>query len=140
MIVLVDTPIWSFAYRRAKRTSREALAFDAWSELVRRQEAVLIGPVRQEVLCGFANTKQFETLRLTLRAFIDLRLVIEDYEHAAEFYDRCRQHGAQGSPTDFFSLQILLSGKSPSNSTPIPGSAPGPMSQYMPGGHPLSFP
>jgi predicted nucleic acid-binding protein len=76
--------------------------------LVRRQEALLIGPVRQEVLCGFSNTTRFEVLRATLRAFIDLPLVIEDYERAAEFYNRCRNQGIQGSSTDFLICAISL--------------------------------
>jgi len=68
----------------------------------------LIGPVRQEVLSGFANTTQFELLRSTLRAFIDLPLVAEDYEHAAELCNRCRQQGVQGSPTDFLICAVSL--------------------------------
>ncbi len=108
MTVLVDTPIWSFAYRRARRTAREELAFEAWRLLVRRQEAMLIGPVRQEVLSGFANTTRFELLRATLRAFLDLPIEIEDYEHAADLGNRCRRQGVQGSATDFLICAVSL--------------------------------
>jgi hypothetical protein len=69
---------------------------------------VLIGPVRQEVLSGFANAARFELLRATLRAFIDLPLVIEDFEQAADLHNHCRRHGVQGSPTDFLICAVSL--------------------------------
>lgn len=69
---------------------------------------MLIGPVRQERLSGFANTARFELLRATLCAFVDLPLVIEGFEQAADLHNRCREHGVQGSPTDFSICAVAL--------------------------------
>jgi predicted nucleic acid-binding protein len=106
--VLVDTPIWSLAYRRGKRVSHDETILNEWSTLVSRQNAVLIGPVRQEILSGFANTARFEILRATLRAFIDLPLTIDDFELAAGFDNLCRRKGIQGSPTDFLICAVSM--------------------------------
>jgi predicted nucleic acid-binding protein len=106
--ILVDTPVWSIAYRRAKRNLHDERVFDEWSTLVRQQEAAIIGPIRQEVLGGFANTARFELLRATLRAFIDLPLVVEDFEQAADLHNRCRRQGVQGSPADFLICAVSL--------------------------------
>ena len=108
MTVLVDTPIWSAAYRRGKYFARDKPVLDEWRTLVRRQEAMLIGPIRQEVLSGFASTTRFELLRATLRAFVDLPLIIEDFEQAADLHNRCRRQGVQGSPTDFLICAVSL--------------------------------
>lgn len=112
-MVLVDTPIWSIAYRRTKRTSREQRIFDDWCNLVRVQGAVLIGPVRQEVLSGFSSAERYGVLRMTLRAFEDLPVDIADYELAAHFHNDCRRRGVQGSPTDFLICAVAKRMDSP---------------------------
>lgn len=63
--------------------------------------AVLLGPIRQEVLSGVPSRQQYETLRNHLRAFPDLDLETADYEEAAAGFTACREHGIQGSNTDF---------------------------------------
>jgi predicted nucleic acid-binding protein len=108
LTVLVDTPIWSTAYRRAKPTAHDERVLDEWRKLVRRQDAMLIGPVRQEVLSGFARTARFELLRTTLRAFVDVPLVIDDFERAADLCNHCRSKGVQGSPTDYLICAVSL--------------------------------
>ena len=103
MMVLVDTPVWSLALRRRPdvlNTEEQRLA-DALTELVREGRAQLIGPVRQELLSGIREEKQFEKLRDYLRAFEDPRLESSDYEEAAQMHNECRRHGITGSPTDF---------------------------------------
>ena len=101
MSVVVDTPVWSFAYRRARRSILEQRAVDELGELIRQHQALLIGPVRQEVLSGVPDTSQFIKLRATLRAFTDVVMTTSDHELAAELHNLCRRKGVQGSPTDF---------------------------------------
>jgi predicted nucleic acid-binding protein len=103
MKVLVDTPIWSLAFRRKKTglNSQENILVAELTELIREDRAVLIGPIRQEILSGIASGSQFEKLRSKLRAFKDVKIIWEDYELAATFYNRCRQKGVQGSHIDF---------------------------------------
>jgi predicted nucleic acid-binding protein len=105
---LVDTPIWSFAYRRSKRTRREQLIVDELGELIAQQRAWIIGPVRQEVLSGFNESRQFIELRAVLRAFADVAIETIDYELAAELHNRCRRRGIQGSSTDLLLCAMAL--------------------------------
>lgn len=103
MKILVDTSTWSLAFRRKKGTR------DAWEnkslseiiELIREGRAVIIGPIRQEILSGISEESQFEELREKLKVFEDMQLTVEDYELAAKFFNQCRRKGVQGSHIDF---------------------------------------
>lgn len=99
MNVIVDTSVWSLALRRRRSpTAAEALEL---AELIREGRAGVVGPVRQELLSGVPDQRQYETLRNYLRAFPDEPLGSDDYEEAAAFFNRCRAKGVQGSNTDF---------------------------------------
>jgi hypothetical protein len=101
MTVLVDTPVWSCAYRRTKKSVREAPIIAELIDLIRREEAVLIGAIRQELLSGIDQAPHFEEVRTAMRGFVELPLRIEVYERAASFCNACRHKGIQGSPIDF---------------------------------------
>jgi hypothetical protein len=73
----------------------------------------MIGPVRQELLCGIRSQAQFRKLRDHLRAFPDLELTTRDYEAAAEFFNLCRGKGIQGSNTDFLICAVAARNKIP---------------------------
>jgi predicted nucleic acid-binding protein len=97
--VLVDSCVWSLALRR-RNLFLEPMVLEL-QHLVREDEACLLGAIRQEVLSGIRESSQFERLRKRLGAFPDLELVTPDHELAAEFFNRCRARGIQGSHTDF---------------------------------------
>ena len=99
MRVLVDTSVWSLALRRARPAPSPIV--DELAELVREGRAVIIGPIRQELLSGVKGAQQVNTLRDHLRAFPDLVLETADFEAAADGFNRCRAKGIQGSNTDF---------------------------------------
>jgi predicted nucleic acid-binding protein len=99
MNVLVDTSVWSLMLGR--RSSPATGAAKELELLIRDGRAELIGSVRQELLSGLKGAARFENLRQHLRAFPDVRLETEDYELAAEFCNRCRSRGVQGSTLDF---------------------------------------
>lgn len=102
MKVLVDTSIWSLALRRdAHPGAREAPEVSELRRLILARQAVIIGPIRQELLCGVRDRTQFKQLETHLAAFPDLELSTEDYVVAAQFYNLCRAKGIQGSNTDF---------------------------------------
>lgn len=105
--VIVDTSVWSASLRRTA-TARVAAEAAELVVLVREGRALLLGPVRQELLSGIRVPEQFKTLRRTLRAFPELRLVARDYEEAAECHNRCRSRGVQGSSTDFLLCAAAL--------------------------------
>ncbi|MDP3148810.1 MAG: PIN domain-containing protein [Ignavibacteria bacterium] len=99
MRYLVDTSIWSLAFRRNDRSYEQIIQL--LSELVDKKQAVLCGSVRQELLSGIKQPEQFRQLKLRLRHFKDLPVSTEDYELAAEFYNTCRSRGVQASNIDF---------------------------------------
>ena len=101
MKVLVDTTLWSLALRRQNRKPHEKELIDELSELVRELRAVLIGPVRQEVLSGISNPEHFDVVRQHLQALDDLPISGGDYEEAARMFNICRRIGVQGSHIDF---------------------------------------
>jgi predicted nucleic acid-binding protein len=98
MKVLVDTSVWSLAFRR--RSPGHA-AVDELRRLAAAGRAAIVGPIRQEVLSGIREPSTFERLRDRLRAFPDEPMPPEVYERAAEFFNVCRKKGVQGSNTDF---------------------------------------
>ena len=99
MSVIVDTPVWSAALRRPGGASTEEAA--ELETLVRAGRAILVGPVRQELLSGIRSAETFKRLRTALRAFPEFRLRTRDYEEAAACFNRCRARGVQGSNIDF---------------------------------------
>lgn len=104
MKVLVDTSVWSLALRRPQKaalSSEQQAIVAALADLMRDGRAVMMGAIRQELLCGIKTATQFEALRSMLTAFDDIALTQQDYEKAAEAFNTCRAHGIQGSNTDF---------------------------------------
>lgn len=115
MRVLVDTSIWSLALRRTETdlSRKEAHAVDLLKELIRDGCAVVIGPIRQEILSGIPDEAQFRKLKAKLRAFEDLGITSDDYELAAEFYNACRKRGVQGSHIDFLICAVAARNQLP---------------------------
>ena len=106
MMVLVDTCVWSQVLRRQK-VSEDHVAREL-QELICEMRVQMVGPVRQELLSGVRVKKQFLNLRDHLRAFPDLLLGAEDFETAAELFNRCRSKGVQGSNTDFLLCALSI--------------------------------
>jgi len=112
---LVDTSVWSLALRRTNTdlSRKEAHAVDLLKELIRDGCAVVIGPIRQEILSGIPDEAQFRKLKAKLRAFEDLGITSDDYELAAEFYNACRKTGVQGSHIDFLICAVAARNQLP---------------------------
>lgn len=64
MKVLVDTPIWSYALRT--RQTEYSYEIDQLESLIKDQRALIIGPIRQEILSGYSDFKKFEKLKKTV--------------------------------------------------------------------------
>ncbi|HYU08101.1 MAG TPA: PIN domain-containing protein [Gemmatimonadales bacterium] len=101
-MILIDTPIWSLALRRRSRdlNTGEKRHVREWERLVRAGTAHLIGPIRQELLSGVRDDRAWDRLRAALRPFPDLPVTTDDYERAAQFFNRCRSRGIVGSAID----------------------------------------
>ncbi len=111
MKVLVNTSVWSLALRRDRPADGPEVA--ELVELIGEVRVCMIGPVRQELLSGIKDQEQFRNLRDHLRAFPELEVTTRDYETAAEFFNRCRAKGIQGSNTDFLICAIAANKKIP---------------------------
>jgi predicted nucleic acid-binding protein len=115
MQVIVDTSVWSLVLRRSAVPAGAAqqAAVAALKDLIADARAMLIGPVRQELLCGIKDSAQFERLRSALAAFPDEVLSTQDYERAAQVFNICKAQGVQGSSTDFLICAVALERKLP---------------------------
>ena len=102
MIVLVDTTIWSLALRRRPQSlnDQEHLLVEEWARLVRSGEAVLIGPIRQEILSGIRSDRSFTAIQESLGDFRYLEIYPSDYDQAARFFNVCRANGITGTAVD----------------------------------------
>ena len=106
MNVLVDTSIWSLALRKVSGPDprvRQQLA-----DLIAGHRVQIIGPIRQELLSGIKDERQFEDLSGHLAAFPDIPVVADDYVLAAKFFNLCRKKGIQGSNTDFLICAVAI--------------------------------
>lgn len=108
MKVLVDTCIWSLALRRKLSDHNNIMIVNQLRDLIEQFRVQMIGPIRQEILSGISETEQFNKLRKYLTDFDDLPLNAHDFEKAAEFFNRCRKKGIQGSNTDFLICSVAI--------------------------------
>jgi len=106
--VLVDTSVWSLAFRKKEKTEIEIKLINYLSELVRDLRVVMIGPIRQEILSGISDEKKFVELQSKLSVFSDWSIETEDYELAAKYYNTCRKNGIQGSHIDYLICAVAF--------------------------------
>ena len=99
MNVIVDTSIWSRILRHKGQTQEKYA--ERLMQLIEEGRVVMLGPIRQEILSGIKEKKQFNLLTQHLTAFPDYQIITKDYEIAAEYFNICRAKGVQGSNTDF---------------------------------------
>ena len=104
--VLVDTSVWSLALRKKRPDSNDKNLLEYLSFLIRNRYAVMIGPIRQEILSGISDEDKFRELKKALKAFPDFEITIEDYEQAAAYYNICRSNGIQGSHIDYLICSV----------------------------------
>jgi len=97
--VLVDTCIWSLALRG--KSPRDISVSEELTRLIYSEKARIIGPIRQEVLSGYSDIKQYNKLKDKLMYFPNELILDDDYLSAARFSNLCRQKGVKGSHIDF---------------------------------------
>jgi predicted nucleic acid-binding protein len=111
MSVLIDTPVWSLALRRktTQLNREERQRVEEWKTLVSDGRAKLAGIIRQEVLSGIRDARDFERLRERLAAFDDVPADTTDHERAASYFNACRAKGV--TPTSFDVLICALAAR-----------------------------
>jgi len=111
MKIIVDTSTWSLALRRKRKQSFPEVKI--LESLIDNQRICMLGPIRQEILSGIKDSKQFVQLKDILSAFDDFPLTTKDYEKAAEFFNLCRSKGIQGSNTDYLICAVSSNNRFP---------------------------
>lgn len=111
MNVLVDTSVWSLAFRRKPKdlNAQEKSIVAELSELIVEGRARIIGLIRQELLSGIKSGAQYEKLRQMLRAFPDEAIHTPDHEVAANASNECRSKGVVVSVVDVLICSIAIS-------------------------------
>lgn len=105
MKVLIDTCVWSQVLRRKKQSSEFSQRL---AEFISDMQVAIIGPIRQELLSGISDHKQFSRLKTHLDAFEDISLKTAHFIKAAEFSNICRGNGIQGSTIDFLICSVAV--------------------------------
>ena len=106
MKVLVDTPIWSYSLRKHNKKYDAEISELAF--LIQYQRALILGPIRQEILSGYSDLRKFNKLKQKLSYFENTPIYDSDYELAAELCNKCRQKGIQGSHIDFLICAVAV--------------------------------
>ena len=106
MRVLVDTCVWSQVLRH-KNPNLELTK--KMKDLINDGRVCIIGPIRQELLSGIPDIRQFNQLKELLSSFEDISLKTEHFLKAAEFTNICRSKGIQGSTIDFLICAVAHS-------------------------------
>ncbi|OQB45845.1 MAG: tRNA(fMet)-specific endonuclease VapC [bacterium ADurb.Bin157] len=111
MKTLVDTCIWSSVLRRDRIANKDIEK--KLVELILNNDALIIGPIRQEILSGYSDLNKFKELKNKLEAFENLQIINQDYILAAEFSNECRKNGIQGGHIDFLICAVAARNKVP---------------------------
>ena len=111
MKAIVDTCVWSSVLRRDSSPNKDVEK--KLVSLILNNDALIIGPIRQEILSGYSNKKKFAELKERLSAFPNLEIIDQDYVTASEFSNECRKRGIQGSHTDFLICAVAYRNKVP---------------------------
>ncbi len=93
MKVLVDTCVWS---QILSHQSPSTELTKKLKDVIKDGRVSIIGPIRQELLSGISDKKQFNQLKELLSSFEDIQLKTGHFEKAAEFSNICRNKGIQG--------------------------------------------
>ena len=105
MSLLVDTSVWSLAFRRDGQPGMpEVVALRA--ALQGAEQVLTTGLVLQEVLQGFAGPKNREQLVERLSALAFLQPDKQDHMAAAEIRNVCRRRGIQIGTVDALLVQL----------------------------------
>jgi predicted nucleic acid-binding protein len=106
----VDTPVWSIGFRRRSQdlNSDEIRLKNALGELAEEGKALLIGPVRQELLSGLREQSQFNRMVRILQPFQGADIKTDDYENAARMSNLCTARGVANTSVDMLICAVAV--------------------------------
>ena len=111
MMTIVDTCVWSLAFRRrnaALLSESETALVAQLRSAIQSKEAAIIGPIRQEILSGIRDKATFELTRELLEPFPDEEIVAADYVASARLFNFCRDRGVECGPVDILMCAIAI--------------------------------
>jgi predicted nucleic acid-binding protein len=103
MRVIVDTCVWSLSLRRrsaAQLKTVEQQMVAQLREAIQDGNALIVGPIRQEILSGIRDKAQFAKTEELLDPFRDEDITASDYVEAARLFNLCRDRGVQCGAVD----------------------------------------
>ena len=107
MSLLVDTSVWSLAFRRDAEDSTQAVEV-LRAALEGADQVFTTGLVLQELLQGFSGPKARSQLIERFAALAFLQPDRDDHIEAAEVRNTCRRHGVQIGTIDAVLIQLCL--------------------------------
>jgi predicted nucleic acid-binding protein len=108
MSFLVDTSVWSLAFRRdAEPTQPEVIALR--NALEQGENVVCTGLILQELLQGVVGAKSHTTLLDHFSALPMISPTRSDHVDAAALRNHCRRNGVQLATIDALLAQICIS-------------------------------
>lgn len=99
MRILVDTSVWSLAFRKQGPAQHPAVSQLA-TFIEEQEEIVLIGLIIQEILQAFRNESTVEKVITHLQVFPVINLERIDFIEAAQLFRRSRAKGITVSTPD----------------------------------------
>ena len=112
-MILVDTSVLSFAFRRRTKSSAEAPQVRILRRLVAEDRPVVVpGVVLQELLSGVKTSEEFERLQGLMDGFPLLLATREHHTAAAKISNACRQVGIAASTIDCLIAAMTIAAKS----------------------------
>ena len=109
MNALVDTSVWSLAYRRAADlNSLEKELREELSDLIQETRVRIIGPVCQELLSGIRDRKKFEVIWRDMASFYEEPLTSSDYRRGADVSNQLRANGITGTLVDCLICAVAI--------------------------------
>ncbi len=107
MSLLVDTSVWSLAFRRDGPAAEPAVLVLS-DALAHGRDVLTTGLVLQELLQGFGGPKSRQAIVERFRHLPMLVPSREDHVGAAELRNKCRRNGVQVGTIDALIAQLCL--------------------------------
>ena len=110
MSLLVDTSVWSLAFRRDSQSTSEEVA--ALRQAIEGGDTVVTtGLILQELLQGFSGPRARKDIIERFSALPDLAPDRKNHIDAAELRNQCRRAGVQIGTIDALIAQLCISHK-----------------------------
>lgn len=109
MALLIDTSVWSLAYRRDTPADLPEVRM-LRSALTGGNSVVTTGMILLELLRGFVPAKSKETIRTAFDTLEFIEPTRRDYVEAASVGNACRRVGVQLGSVDALIAQLAMAG------------------------------